>query len=340
MPAMSSTDPDSTESLEHRLREAGLIVSDAPVFRTLTGGVSSDIHLVEDAGRRFVVKQALARLKVKDAWFADTDRNRVEQDFLCYASGIIPGSVPQVLHADPEGAWFAMEYLESDWTNWKEALLSEQVNSAWAMIAGDTLGRLHRASWGDEEIGRRFDTLKNFTELRIEPYLLTTARRLPVASEFLLGEADHLSRTALALVHGDYSPKNLMFRGDCIKILDAEVAWYGDPAFDGAFLLTHLHLKAVRQPVLADRILRLVPEFWNAYGAALGSRANAELEERTVRLLISLLLARVHGKSPVEYLTCRAQRDWVTAQCLAHLPEPPAALSDFSRSWQDSLPSL
>jgi len=335
---MVSVESEHLDPLLQRLREARLVTSNAPVLRPLTGGVSSDIILVEDAGRCFVVKQALARLKVKDDWFADTTRNRTEQDFLRYASGILPGSVPQVLYTDMDGAWFAMEYLGSDWTNWKEALLAGQVNPAWAGFAGETLGRLHRSSWGDPEMGKRFDTLKNFTELRIDPYFLTTARRLPEAREFLLNEANKLSRARLALVHGDFSPKNLMFRGDRIQILDAEVAWFGDPAFDCAFLLTHLHLKALLLPDLADRILGLGSIFWCAYRMALGSRADAELEQRTVRLLIGILLARIHGKSPVEYLTRKATRDWVTDRCLSQMVRPPGELTEFTSTWQASIP--
>ncbi len=335
---MASAESERPDPLLRRLREAGLVTSKAPVLRPLVGGVSSDIVLVEDAGRYFVVKQALARLKVEDDWFADTARNRTEQDFLRYASESIPGSVPQVLHTDVDGAWFALEYLGSDWTNWKEALLAGQVNPAWAGLAGETLGRLHFSSWADPEMGERFDTLKNFTELRIDPYFLTTARRLPEARGFLLNEANKLSRARLALVHGDFSPKNLMFRGDRIQILDAEVAWFGDPAFDCAFLLTHLHLKALLLPALADRMLGLVSVFWNAYQVALGSRADAELEQRTVRLLIGILLARVHGKSPVEYLTREASRDWVTDQCLSQMVRPPVELTGFTGTWQASLP--
>jgi aminoglycoside phosphotransferase (APT) family kinase protein len=336
---MSSADSESTEVLEHRLREVGLVVSAAPVFRKLTGGVSSDIHLVEDGGRRFVVKQALARLKVRDAWYADPARNRIEQDFLRIAAELVPGAVPRVLHADPEEAWFAMEFLGEDWVNWKEDLLAGRVHPVRARVAGGALGRLHGQTWKDAVIRKRFSTLRNFTELRIEPYLLTTAERLPAAREFLHREADHLGRAELALVHGDFSPKNLMFRNDRIQVLDAEVAWFGDPAFDCAFFLTHLHLKAVFLPERADALLGLVPVFWDAYRSELGSRADASLESRVVRLLVGILLARVHGKSPVEYLTRGEQRDWVTARCLACLPDPDPALDAFTNSWRDALPS-
>jgi hypothetical protein len=101
-------------------------------------------------------------------------------------------------------------------------------------------------------------------------------------------------------------------------VLDAECAWFGDPAFDTAFLLTHLHLKALLHP----HALALVPAFWSAYVAA----CVQDLEERTVKLLLCLLLARVHGKSPVEYLS-EAQRAFITRFVLTHLPNPPHSLA-------------
>ena len=194
-----------------KLRAAGLVKSTAPAMRALTGGVSSDIFLVEDCGRRFVVKCALPKLRVRDDWFADVSRNRVEQAWFAYAARIVPAAVPRLLHSDSEGAWFAMEYLEGEWGNWKTELLAGRADPAIARRAGDTLGRLHATSWNDPEARTQFATLKNFTDLRIAPYLLATAERVANASVELRTEATRLAGTQLALVHGDYSPKNLLF---------------------------------------------------------------------------------------------------------------------------------
>jgi len=307
--------------------------------RTLTGGVSSDIFLVEDAGSRFVVKRALPKLRVKDDWFADTSRNRVEQACLAYAVRTAPDSVPRLLHADPQGAWFAMEYLGEGWLNWKTELLAGRADRAVASRAGNTLGRLHAASWADPAARAQFATLKNFTELRLAPYLLATADRVPAVGAELRAEAARLARTELALVHGDYSPKNMLIAPGRLVILDAEVAWFGDPVFDLAFLINHLHLKALHHAEAPEALLALPGEAWGAYAAAIGGRADAAFEARTVRLTLCLMLARARGKSPAEYLS-DAGRAFIDAFVPAHLTRPPATVAALSLAWASGLARL
>lgn len=301
------------------LIQSGLAATDARLT-PLPGGVSSDISLVESSSGTLVVKAALEKLRVKDDWFADVSRNRVEQNFFDYTAPIIPAHVPCILGRG-EG-WFAMEYL-GEMPNWKTKLLAGEADESTANLAGDVLGRLHAASWLDEAARARFNTLPNFHALRIEPYLLKTAERVPEVAPILRAEATRLAETQLALVHGDYSPKNLLVGPQRLIVLDAECAWFGDPVFDTAFMLTHLHLKALLHP----HTISLVPVFWSAYTHVCGH----DLEERTVKLLLCLLLARVHGKSPVEYLS-EPQKAHVTRFVLAHLPHPPS-LAALTASW-------
>ncbi|MFO1486084.1 MAG: aminoglycoside phosphotransferase family protein [Verrucomicrobiaceae bacterium] len=303
------------------LQQSGLVAGN-PRLTPMPGGVSSDIVLVESSQGRLVVKAALEKLRVRDDWFADVSRNRVEQDFFEYAAPIIPDSVPRILGGGK--GWFAMEYL-GEMPNWKTKLLAGEVDLSTARLAGEVLGRLHAASWLDDTARQRFATLTNFHALRIEPYLLTTASRVPEVGDLLREEAARLALTQLALVHGDYSPKNLLVGPQRLIVLDAECAWFGDPAFDAAFLLTHLHLKALLHP----QVIKLVPAFWSAYTHACGH----DLEQRTVKLLLCLLLARVHGKSPVEYLS-EAQRSHITRFVIAHLPNLPS-LAELTSSWLD-----
>lgn len=318
------------------LHAAGLVTSSTPLLQPLPGGVSSDIVLVSDGARRYVVKRALEKLKVKDNWFADISRNQVERAYLEYAARIVPGAVPRVLAGDAKAGWFAMEYCGDGFVNWKQQLLTGEIHLVDAQRAGTVLGKLHHASWGDTAVQAAFSTGANFHALRIESYLLTTAARVPEARDFLEEEARRLARTALALVHGDFSPKNLLVTEDRLIVLDAEVAWYGDPAFDTAFLLNHLHLKALVQWVEPAPLLALVPAFLSAYTTALREHASPELERRTVRLLLGLLLARVHGKSPAEYLK-PAHHRFITQFVLAHLAQPPATLAAFTAVWHTAL---
>jgi aminoglycoside phosphotransferase (APT) family kinase protein len=311
----------TTEDLLPRLQAAGLITGTDIRVTPLTGGVSSDIVLVESSTQRLVVKAALEKLRVKDDWFVDVSRNRVEQSFFEYVSPLMPAAVPRILGGGD--GWFAMEYLGVELQNWKSLLLAGHFEAETARLAGEVLGRMHASSWDDPVARERFDTLPNFKALRIDPYLLTTAERVPKAASILRAEAARLAGTQLALVHGDYSPKNLLVGPGRLIVLDAECAWFGDPAFDAAFLLTHLHLKAFLNP----QGIQLVPVFWSAYTSTCGH----DLEKNTVKLLLCLLLARVHGKSPAEYLS-PAQRDIVTRFVLSHLPQPPS-LAALTEAW-------
>jgi hypothetical protein len=85
-------------------------------------------------------------------------------------------------------------------------------------------------------------------------------------------------------------------------------------------------------------MLGLAEVAWSAYGAALGPR-DPGLQARTVRLVLCLMLARVHGKSPVEYLTAPGARETVSRFVHRHLPSPPASVAALVGLWRESLPS-
>lgn len=267
----------------------------------LDGGVSSEIHIVRTPRRTFVVKQALEKLRVRDDWRCDPKRNLYEQEFLALAQEILPGSVPQLLHCDREQGLFVMEYLDGRWSTWKSRLWAGEMSRHVAGRAGASLGTLHHAAWGREDLARRFDNTPLFHALRIAPYLLTTAERHPDLAHHFQEEARRLALSRLTLVHGDYSPKNLLTDGEGVKIIDAEVAWYGDPAFDTAFLTNHLLLKSVRFPERAAGYKDLHDAFYQAYKSSLARHWSEDLEARSSRLTLLLMMARISGKSPVEY---------------------------------------
>ena len=332
--------PSDMSEWVQALRRAGLVHSPTPRLEALTGGVSSEIILVEDGGRRFVVKRALAKLRVRDDWFADTGRSGVEQSYLRVAGALLPSCVPRVLFADPESGWFAMEYLGDGFVNWKSQLLGGCAEPSAARRAGEALGVIHRETWGDATLASEFATGRNFHQLRIEPYLETAARRVPDLAGLLLEEAARLQGTALALVHGDFSPKNILVTPDRLVLLDAEVGWFGDPVFDAAFLLNHLFLKALLHSNAPDPMIESARIFWTVYAQTLGAVAGAGFEARAVRLSLCLMLARVHGKSPVEYLPEPLKQSVVVEFVRAHLPRPPKRLADLMAAWREELRHL
>ncbi len=325
---------DSLPDLLELLRADGVVRSANARLTPLAGGVSSEIYRVDDGQESFVVKRALPKLNVAAEWFADPRRNLHEQDFLRYVAAFLPGSVPRLRFASHEHCYFAMELLGGELVNLKAELLAGRIERWQAAMAGQTLGRIHRHSAGDPEAMERFDTTDDFWQLRLEPYLLAMAEAHPRLAATLRGEADRLAACRVALVHGDYSPKNLLVSGDRLVVIDCEVAWYGDPAFDLAFLLNHYCLKALyHASAHGERLRDAVRAAVEAYNEAWSnSPVAADISARASRLLPMLLLARVDGKSPVEYLS-EAQRQQVRRFAERAILAPPLKLAEMLESW-------
>ena len=333
-----STSPPTHESAEflELLRQEGIVRRPDARLTALTGGVSCEIYLVEDGAERFVVKRALAKLKVKADWFADVGRNRHEWEYIRYVARFLPDGVPALRHHSATGNYFAMEYLGGEFQNWKQLLLAGQADPAHAAKAGDLLAQIHRRSTGDAEAMRLFDTTANFFQLRIEPYLLAAGAKHAALRSLFEAEAARLGATRECLVHGDFSPKNILVRRERMVLLDCEVAWYGDPAFDLAFMLNHFFLKALHHAPRETGMRRMVDAFWSSYQDV---RPAAELDHRVARLLLMLLLARADGKSPVEYLDAIRQ-EFVRRFVHDELPPKAVSLRGVADSWFGHLSQL
>jgi aminoglycoside phosphotransferase (APT) family kinase protein len=316
------------------LHGAGLAAADeAPAATALAGGVSSDIWKVELRSGPVCVKRALPRLRVAQLWEAPVERNRYEWRWMQAAARIAPGSAPRVLAHDDAGV-FAMEYLDgARYPLWKTELRAGRADPEFARRVGERLARIHAATAGDARVAADFATDASFHALRLEPYLLATAVRHPGLAAALLALAERTASTRAALVHGDVSPKNILAGPRGPVFLDAECAWYGDPAFDLAFCLNHLLLKCLWVPAAA-------PRFLECYGALAGAYLQGHpapgLEARAARLLPGLMLARVDGKSPVEYVTEEVQKERVRAVSGALLLSPSATLTEVRAAWQGS----
>lgn len=289
-----------TGSMLELLRRDDLVHAPDARLIPVTGGVSSEIYRVEDGDRVFAVKRALAQLRVAQTWKADVCRNAFEVAYLRWIGRLIPGAVPEVLEHRPDHGYFTMEWLGAGFENWKGTLLEGRGTVAQAIAVGNLLGRIHRMTWDDDAIRRQFETTENFHQLRLEPYLLSTAEHYPRWREVFHEEAARIRGNRRCLVHGDYSPKNMLFRGERLVLLDCEVAWFGDPAFDLGFLLNHLVLKSIH--FHNGDFRELAAAAWDAYAAELGGES-AGVAIALTRLLPLLMLARVDGKSPLEYLT-------------------------------------
>ena len=333
-PSQSPLAPEHAELLP-ALQRMGLCRPDAPVkFTALTGGVSSLIVKVETADQVFCVKRALPQLKVAALWEAPVRRNRDEVAWLNFARDVAPTSVPHVLGEDAQDCIFAMSYLPADrYTVWKQQLLDGTVNSSIAVAMAQLLVRLHAASADNIDLCRSFDHDDDFVAIRLSPYFLFTAEKHPACADALNRLVTQTLAHKKALIHGDVSPKNILIGPDGPVLLDAECACWGDPAFDLAFVLTHLMLKSVWQPAQSEAYLHSFDLLSTTYLQAVTWEPAAALEARTCDLLAGMLLARVDGKSPVEYLTQPAQHDFIRSKTIPWLQRPVSRLALMREQW-------
>ncbi len=325
------------------LRRSGLAgAMETPVGVALTGGVSSDIWKIETPDGAICVKRALGRLKVADEWHAPIERNAYEVAWMRIADRIEPGSAPAVLAEDAAAGMFAMPFMDPESCRlWKDELRQGHADPAFAKQCGTVLARIHGATLGDSKIAAAFPTDKIFHAIRLEPYLEATARRHPDVAPQLSHLVSVTAANKLALVHGDVSPKNILVTPAGPVFLDAECAWYGDPAFDLSFCLKHFLLKCLWHRQFTERYLDCFHAFTMAYidtmdedGAA---GVGAQVGVRTARLLPGLFLARVDGKSPVEYVTDDGDKARVRRVAKALLVEPVDHPLEVCRAWHEEL---
>ncbi|HLJ71368.1 MAG TPA: aminoglycoside phosphotransferase family protein [Roseiarcus sp.] len=300
----------------------------------LTGGVSSDISLIEADDRRFCVKRALSRLKVAALWEAPTRRNAAEAAYFRVVAGWLPHAAPAVLGEDSEAGLFAMDYFPpEDHPLWKAELLAGRVDTDFAAAVGRDLAAIHARSAADPTIPAAFAHDETFEAIRIEPYLRATGRAHPSLAERFEALAARTLATKRALVHGDVSPKNILIGASGPVFLDAECAWFGDPAFDLAFCLNHLLLKGARSGAVREPYLAAFRALAQIYLEGVAWEAADDLEARAASLLPALFLARIDGKSPVEYLTREAERDAVRRCAAPLIAAPPRRLRDVAEAW-------
>lgn len=305
-----------------------------PAFAPLPGGVSSDIWRIDLKSGPVCVKRALPKLKVAADWRVPVERNAFEAAWIEIANGIVPGAAPRILGHDHAAGMFVMEYLPPETHPvWKDELRLGRADPAFAGKVGAGLARIHAGTANDAAVAERFATDAIFRAIRLEPYLEATARAHPDLAARLHALVARTAGIKRALVHGDVSPKNILAGPAGPVFLDAECAWYGDPAFDLAFCLNHLLLKCLWAPPAARAFMASFRALAGAYLAGVSWESPEAVERRTAELLPGLFLARVDGKSPIEYLTAEADKDRVRKTARELLVRPPAGLDDIASVW-------
>jgi 5-methylthioribose kinase len=304
----------------------------------LRGGVSSDIWKVGGANGTIVVKRALPKLRVAQDWHVPTSRNACEVAWFKVAGTVVPDAAPRILAHDPDAGLFAMEYLDpACHPVWKAQLRQGIADLTVAGEVGRRIGAIHAATAHSAGHARRFANDGLFHDIRLEPYVEATARVHRDLAESLLALSQTTLATHIALVHGDVSPKNILIGPRGPVFLDAECAWFGDPAFDLAFCLNHLLLKCLWTPEATAGFLAAFDALAESYLAMVAWEPATSLEARAARLLPALFLARVDGKSPVEYVTDENHKEQVRRVARPLIAEPTARLHEIRQAWEREL---
>jgi fructosamine-3-kinase len=321
------------------LRHMGLLADGVRAAgEPLTGGVSSDIWRIDLPSGPICVKRALSKLHVAADWHAPVERNRYEARWMQHANTAVAGAAPELLGQDEVNGALAMQYLPpSDHKLWKTQLHDGYADTNFAASVARRLVRIHAATAINRAIATEFPTDGIFFAIRLQPYLIATAQVHPDLAGRLHELVATTQANKRALVHGDVSPKNILAGPSGPVFLDAECAWWGDPAFDLAFCLNHLLLKCLWTPPAKERFLACYDALAAAYRAGVTWENVDMLEVRVAHLLPGLFLARVDGKSPVEYITTETDRNRVRRTARSLLAAPVDRLDKVRQAWMREL---
>jgi 5-methylthioribose kinase len=307
------------------LKRRGIELDD-PRISELGGGVSNTVLLVESGARRFVLKQALGKLRVQQEWRADRNRIFRESAALERLSGRLPpGSLPEVLFVDQENFAFAMSAAPAAAACWKDLLLCGEIRVETAEQAGGLLARIVSSTWRQADWEREFGDQTIFDQLRIDPYYREAALRhsdLGAQAALLIAES---GARRMSLTHGDWSPKNFLVHGAQVMAIDFEVIHFGDPSFDAAFMLNHFLLKSFYRPQWAELYATAATRFWRTFVSGI-PRNGCWIEQATLQHLGWLLLARVDGKSPVEYIRGPEMQNRIRQLAREFILSPPSSV--------------
>jgi aminoglycoside phosphotransferase (APT) family kinase protein len=320
------------------LNELGLSNASSLWGTPLTGGVSSDIWRIETEKGMVCAKRALSKLRVNADWYAPVERNLFEARWLQVAHQACAACAPELLGQHPGLGVLVMQYLEPDhYRLWKQELHAGHADSQTAHAMGQVLSKIHSYAAKNSHLASEFPTDKIFFEIRLAPYLLATAEHHPQLAHALEALVLQTQNNAKTLVHGDVSPKNILLGPQGPLLLDAECATWSDPAFDLAFCLNHLLLKCLWTPASTADFLHCFEVLTTSYLSSVDWEPPSDLEARAARLLPGLLLARVDGKSPVEYVTEEHQREHVRRVASTLLIKPASSLQEVAQAWAKDL---
>jgi 5-methylthioribose kinase len=337
---MNPIDIEQPDQLLQYLNESRRISQNEQIqIHNLRGGISNKTVLIKRPNREaWVLKQALPKLRVDVDWFSDPRRIHAEALALKYLPELAPpGTITAFVFEDKEQNLLAMSAVPDPHHNLKTLFLSHQIIEDHLYQFGRLIGSIHLKSTSRPDLHKLFDDRSFFESLRIEPYYRYTAQQLPQTAEAINRIINTTLSRRLCLVHGDYSPKNILVHEGKLILLDHEVIHFGDPAFDIGFALAHLLSKAHHIPSHRDRFISAAHLFWSAYHTTIAPAPwSLDIDPHAASHALACLLARVAGRSKLEYLSPqeRQHQQEITIKVLAN---PPTSVLQLIERFQSEL---
>jgi aminoglycoside phosphotransferase (APT) family kinase protein len=337
----NALDIENHAALREYLRATSRIgAEEEPRFSNLAGGVSNRTVLVErQTGESWVVKQALEKLRVAADWFSSPQRIHREALGLRWLAELAPeGAITPLVFEDHAHHLLAMQAVPQPHENWKTLLLRGEIEAEHIAQFARLLAEIHaRAFERRAELAPIFSNRSFFESLRLEPYYGYSAAQVPAAAPFLRALILETRRRALTLTHGDYSPKNILVRNGRLILLDHEVIHWGDPAFDLGFALAHFLSKAHHLVSHRAKFVEAAQSFWREYSRCAGSGMwRKDLEIHAAHHALGCLLARVAGRSPLEYLAqCERENQRRAVVDLMH--DAPTSVANLTERFIEKL---
>ena len=273
-------------------------------IKRLKGGVSCEVYKAKTIKDIYCIKRALPKLLVKKDWYVKTNRIKYEYLWLKHCKKLLPKNIPKIYKFDEKSKYLILEYLnEKKFLNLKSEFLKGKINHQLINKISKNLSFIHNNSM-KKNIEKNFSpNFRNFYDLRLDAYFNEVKRGHSNLSSFVNNIIKQYKENRITLVHGDMSPKNILFYKNEIKFLDAETSNFGDPVFDVVFFTNHLLIKSIYLPNKKNQFLKAYKNFIDTYISNSNCEDKKFFFRRCLNMIPLMLIARVDGKSPVEYVT-------------------------------------
>lgn len=327
-----------TEILQALAQMDLLVTGDRPELTRLPSGEETAVYRVELAWGTVCLKRALRAPGARPEAAAAPARSAYETRWLRLAREVVPDSTPEIFAEHPVAGIFVMEYLEPDrYPPWSRILEGDRVEPWIAAEIGHLLGRLHAASANSVTVQQRFPSAATFRALCIEPRMRGALAAHAECGAVLQSLFAGIEQSRLALVHGAFTPDNVLVGPRGPVVVDADCATYADPIFDFACMLAELAMWMLWRPRKQAAYAACFETFHRTYLPHVTWQMTADAEAHAARLVPALILGALHGPAAARRVVADADAKRARDAALALVLAPVERLAAVRDAWLDAI---